>query len=110
MQNVKTGLNSIVRYLSTKKEVGRRRIGLLVDGPNVLRKEFNVNLEEIRDTRLNIERFEKIFRQAGYQLAEKQHFLVNPIYEVKFGLRPRSQARWIAAIPGVRNFLKTSAY
>lgn len=49
MQNVKTGLNSIVRYLSTKKEVGRRRIGLLVDGPNVLRKEFNVNLEEIRD-------------------------------------------------------------
>lgn len=68
------------------------------------------NLEEIRDTRLTIERFEKIFRQAGYQLAEKQHFLVNPIYEVKFGLRPRSQARWLAAIPGVRNFLTTSAY
>lgn len=49
MQNVKTGLNSIVRYLSTKKEQGRRSIGLLVDGPNVLRKEFNVDLEEIRD-------------------------------------------------------------
>ncbi|ABE51806.1 TIGR00288 family NYN domain-containing protein [Methanococcoides burtonii] len=49
MQNVKTGLNSIVKYLSTKKETGRRSIGLLVDGPNVLRKEFNVNLEEIRD-------------------------------------------------------------
>ncbi len=49
MQNVKTGFNSIVKYLSTKKESGRRSIGLLVDGPNVLRKEFNVNLEEIRD-------------------------------------------------------------
>lgn len=49
MQNVKTGFNSIVKYLSTKKETDRRRIGLLVDGPNVLRKEFNVNLEEIRD-------------------------------------------------------------
>ncbi|MCQ6963128.1 TIGR00288 family NYN domain-containing protein [Methanolobus chelungpuianus] len=49
MANVKTGLNSIVKYLSTKKETGRRSIGLLVDGPNVLRKEFNVNLEEIRD-------------------------------------------------------------
>lgn len=49
MQNVKTGFNSIVKYLSTKKEVGRRSIGLLVDGPNVLRKEFDVNLEEIRD-------------------------------------------------------------
>jgi uncharacterized protein (TIGR00288 family) len=46
---VKTGLNSIVKYLSTKKETGRRSIGLLVDGPNILRKEFNVNLEEIRD-------------------------------------------------------------
>ena len=49
MQNVKSGFNSIVKYLSTKKETGRRSIGLLVDGPNVLRKEFNVNLEEIRD-------------------------------------------------------------
>ncbi|WP_129596268.1 TIGR00288 family NYN domain-containing protein [Methanohalophilus profundi] len=49
MQNVKTGFNSIVKYLSTKKEVGRRSIGLLVDGPNVLRKEFDINLEEIRD-------------------------------------------------------------
>lgn len=49
MQNVKTGFSSIVKYLSTKKETGRRSIGLLVDGPNVLRKEFNVNLEEIRD-------------------------------------------------------------
>jgi uncharacterized protein (TIGR00288 family) len=46
---VKTGLNSIVKYLSTKKETGRRSIGLLVDGPNILRREFNVNLEEIRD-------------------------------------------------------------
>lgn len=49
MAKVKTGLGSIVKYLSTKKETGRRSIGLLVDGPNVLRKEFNVNLEEIRD-------------------------------------------------------------
>ncbi len=49
MTNVKTGINSIVNYLSTKKEGGRRSIGLLVDGPNVLRKEFDVNLEEIRD-------------------------------------------------------------
>ncbi|WP_292487225.1 TIGR00288 family NYN domain-containing protein [Methanohalobium sp.] len=49
MKPVKSGLNSIVKYLSTKKETGRRNIGLLVDGPNVLRKEFNVNLEAIRD-------------------------------------------------------------
>jgi len=49
MKPVKSGLDSISRYLRTKKEVGRRKIGLLVDGPNILRKEFDVNLEEIRD-------------------------------------------------------------
>jgi uncharacterized protein (TIGR00288 family) len=46
---VKDGIDSISRYLRSKKEVGRRKIGLLVDGPNILRKEFDVNLEEIRD-------------------------------------------------------------
>jgi uncharacterized protein (TIGR00288 family) len=49
MKPVKDGLDSISRYLRSKKEVGRRKIGLLVDGPNILRKEFDVNLEEIRD-------------------------------------------------------------
>jgi len=39
---------SIREYLGTKK--GRRRkIALLVDGPNMLRKEFQTNLKEIRE-------------------------------------------------------------
>lgn len=49
MKPVKSGFESIRNYLGTKKEKGRRKIGLLVDGPNMLRKEFQVNLEEIRD-------------------------------------------------------------
>ncbi|AIY89496.1 TIGR00288 family NYN domain-containing protein [Geoglobus acetivorans] len=36
------------KILSSRKE-GKKRIGVLVDGPNVLRKEFNLNLKEIRD-------------------------------------------------------------
>ncbi|MCK7470257.1 MAG: TIGR00288 family NYN domain-containing protein [Desulfomicrobium escambiense] len=36
-------------YLGSKKEKGRKKIGLLVDGPNMLRKEFQMDLEEIRD-------------------------------------------------------------
>lgn len=44
-----TGFGSIRNYLGSKKEKGRRKIALLVDGPNMLRKEFQVNLEEIRD-------------------------------------------------------------
>ncbi|MDV0447732.1 hypothetical protein MsAg5_16440 [Methanosarcinaceae archaeon Ag5] len=49
MKTTKTGLGSITKYLSSKKEVERRRIGLLVDGPNVIRKEFNVDLYEIKN-------------------------------------------------------------
>jgi uncharacterized protein (TIGR00288 family) len=39
----------IMKYLGSKKEKGRKKIGLLVDGPNMLRKEFQMDLEEIRD-------------------------------------------------------------
>jgi uncharacterized protein (TIGR00288 family) len=39
----------ILKYLKSKKETGRKKIGLLVDGPNMLRKEFQIDLEEIRD-------------------------------------------------------------
>ena len=46
---MKSGFDSIRNYLGTKKEKGRRKIALLVDGPNMLRKEFQINLEEIRD-------------------------------------------------------------
>lgn len=49
MRPMKSSFKSIRRYLSTKKERGRRKIGLLIDGPNILRKEFQIDLEEIRD-------------------------------------------------------------
>jgi len=49
MANTKSGFGSITKYLSSKKENERKRIGLLVDGPNVIRKEFNVDLYEIKN-------------------------------------------------------------
>jgi uncharacterized protein (TIGR00288 family) len=50
MSNTKSGFGSITKYLSSKKENERKRIGLLVDGPNVIRKEFNVDLYEIKNS------------------------------------------------------------
>ena len=42
--------SSIRDYLPLKKKVSaQKNIGLLVDGPNMLRKEFNLDLESIRD-------------------------------------------------------------
>jgi hypothetical protein len=37
-------------------------------------------------------------------------YLVNPIYQQKFGLKPRKQFRLVAAIPGFRDFVTTCAY
>ena len=67
-------------------------------------------MEEIKDTGISIERFEKISAAAGYDVANKKHFLVNPIYEYKFGLKPRQQFAIIKSLPWVRNFFTTCVY
>ena len=68
------------------------------------------NLMEIHETGISIERFERLVKQSGYRMLERRPYLVNPIYSYKFGLRPRTQARWIAGIPYLRNFLTTCMY
>ncbi len=42
-------IQRIKEYLSKKRLSQRKKVGVLVDGPNMLRKEFNINLREIRD-------------------------------------------------------------
>ena len=42
-------VQKIKEILSKRKQESRKRIAVLVDGPNMLRKEFNLNLSEIRD-------------------------------------------------------------
>ncbi len=42
-------IQKIKEYLSKRRLVQRKKIGVLVDGPNMLRKEFKVNLKEIRE-------------------------------------------------------------
>lgn len=65
---------------------------------------------EIRDTGISIERFEKICKQEGYAILHKKHYLLNPIYEWKFGWKPIKQAGIVSAIPFVRNFFTTCVY
>ncbi|RXK82829.1 class I SAM-dependent methyltransferase [Filimonas effusa] len=76
-------------------------------------KRFNqpVNdLLEIRDTRISIERFERIAREQGYNIVNKTHFLINPIYEWKFGWKVRKQFPFITHIPYLRNYITTCVY
>ncbi|HET9430486.1 MAG TPA: class I SAM-dependent methyltransferase, partial [Chitinophagaceae bacterium] len=74
------------------------------------KKEPVEALMEIRDTGISIERFEGICEMENYSILLKRHYLLNPIYEWKFGLKPRKQAAIIRAIPFIRNFFTTCVY
>lgn len=67
-------------------------------------------LLEIKDTGISIERFEKIVRQTNYEIVGKIHYLINPIYEWKFNLKPRRQNKLVSKIPYIRDFVTTCAY
>ncbi len=67
-------LQKIRDYLTSKKDSDSRSIGLVVDGPNMLRKEFNINLFELRDILLDYGdiKVAKVFlnQYAGEKLVE----------------------------------------
>jgi SAM-dependent methyltransferase len=67
-------------------------------------------LMNVYDTRISIERFERIVRNSGMKVLNKQHYLINPIYKYKFGLQPRKQWPPLTYIPFIRNFVTTCVY
>lgn len=67
-------------------------------------------MEEIRSTGISIERFERISRKSGFKIENKQFYLFNPIYEHKFGLKPRMQWAWVSRVPFLRNFVTMGVY
>ncbi len=73
-------------------------------------KENVAEMEEIKETGISIERFERIAKATNYEIVNKQHFLINPIYEYKFNLKPRQQFTLVTKIPWVRNFVTSCVY
>lgn len=68
------------------------------------------HLLEIKETGISIERFERIVKKCGYEIMHDTHFLINPIYEYKFGWKPRKQAALVKSVPYLRNFFTTCVY
>ena len=64
----------------------------------------------IKRTGLSIEAFESILNAQEYRVRAVNHFLINPNFEIKFGLRPRFQLSMVSRIPWIRNFLTTTSY
>ena len=73
-------------------------------------KQYSEDLVEIKETGISIERFERILKATGYKVLAHKHWLINPVYEYKFGWKPRVQFRLLKAIPFVRNFFTTAVY
>ncbi|GAA4313038.1 class I SAM-dependent methyltransferase [Compostibacter hankyongensis] len=67
-------------------------------------------LLDVKSTGISIERFERIVKKQGFRVSSRCHFLINPIYRYKFGLKPRRQAAFITALPWLRDFLTTCVY
>jgi len=67
-------------------------------------------LLEIKETGISIERFERIVAETHHRIVDRALFLINPIYQYRYGLAPRAQIRAIARAPYLRDFLTTSAY
>lgn len=67
-------------------------------------------LLEIKDTGINLGRFIRIVKREGFSILKQSLWLINPNFEVKFGLRPRRLPHLLGAIPFLRNFLATTGY
>lgn len=67
-------------------------------------------LLEIYDTRLSVNRFENLLKKTNWNIKKRQFFLLNPIYEYKFGIKGRKQLGMISVIPRLRDFLSTAVY
>lgn len=68
------------------------------------------NLLEVKSTGISIERFNRMVANNGFSVDQRDYFLFNPNYEIKFGLTPKKQIGLIAAIPFIRNFFSTCCY
>jgi SAM-dependent methyltransferase len=76
-------------------------------------KKYGESVEafaEIKETGISIERFEKIVKKTGYAVVQNTYYFINPIYQYKFGWKPRKQAGIIKTLPYIKNYLTTCVY
>jgi len=67
-------------------------------------------LQEIKETGISIERFERILKRENYKTIKRVFWFINPNYDTKFGLKPRKQSRLVSSVPWLRNFFTTAMY
>jgi 2-polyprenyl-3-methyl-5-hydroxy-6-metoxy-1,4-benzoquinol methylase len=66
-------------------------------------------LLEIRETGISISGFRKLLNKSEWKIKKETSYLINPNYEIKFGIKPRILPR-ILNIPFFREFFITTFY
>lgn len=65
---------------------------------------------EIKQTATTVELFERLVKESGFTRLDRHLYFINPHYEAKFGMRPRSLSPAIAGIPYLRDFFSSSCF
>ena len=67
-------------------------------------------LMSIRNSRVTVEKFERLASEINYTICQRTLWLLNPHYKQKFHMTPRRQWTFFSHIPYLRNFYTTSAW
>lgn len=70
--------------------------------------ECITELLSIKQTKVTIEEFEKHIESSDLFIAHRDLWLINPHYEIKFGMKARKLHPRITGIPYIRNLLSSS--
>ena len=65
---------------------------------------------EVKETRISINRFEHIIKNAGFKITLREFYLISPSYKYKFGVTPKKQFGLVSSIPWFRDFITTTCY
>lgn len=61
-----------------------------------------------KETRITPEVFEKIIKEEALKVLERDLWLISPMYEFKFNMKPRLQFKWLENIRYIRNYFTTT--
>jgi len=67
-------------------------------------------LMSIKRTGITVEAFETIAATSRWEIMDRRLYLINPHYQIKYGLRPRLLPAFVASMPRLRNFFSTSCF
>lgn len=68
-----------------------------------------VDLLEIKETGLPLWKFHRMIKRSDFKIIRELRYLINPNYQVKFGLKPR-KLPLLMDVPRLREFFMTTSY